>query len=78
MKVRLKVVCHELTKRTHWDRSKGFLGGVKLSPVTGVSEENKQFFEATPTGKIEFETINEAALAEFEPGGEYYVTIEKA
>lgn len=78
MATRLKVVCTELTQRVHWDKSKGFIGGVKMSPVTGSSEENKQFFEATPTGSIEFGTINEAALAEFQPGIEYYITIERA
>jgi len=77
MATRLKVVCNEKTQRVHWDRSKGFLGGVKLAPVTGGSEENKAFFEATPTGLIEFGTINETALAEFVPGVEYYVTIER-
>lgn len=78
MSTRLKVICTEKNKRVHWDQKKGFLGGVKLAPVTGPSDENKSFFEATPVGSIEFGTINETALAEFEPGYEYYVTIERA
>lgn len=77
MATRLKVICNELTKRVHWDKSKGFLGGVKLSPVSSGSDENKRFFEATPTGSMEFGTVNQDALAEFEPGAEYYVTIER-
>lgn len=78
MATRLKVICSEKRTRAHWDKSKGQLGGVILAPVSGGSDENKSFFEATPSGRIEFDTINAAALAEFEPGVEYYVTIEKA
>jgi hypothetical protein len=78
MATRLKVVCSEKRTRKHWDAKKGLLGGVTLNPVTGTSEENKSFFDATPSGEIKFDTVNGDALAEFEPGVEYYVTIEKA
>jgi hypothetical protein len=78
MATRLKVVCSEKRVRKHWDSKKGLLGGVILAPVTGSSPENQSFFEATPSGRIEFDTINEGALAEFEPGVSYYVTIERA
>lgn len=78
MATRLKVICSEKRVRKHWDVSKGLLGGVTLTPVVSGSEENKQFYEATPSGEFKFDTINSNALAEFEPGAEYYITIEKA
>lgn len=78
MTTRLKVTCYETTKTKHWDATKGFIGGVKLSPVVTGSDENNAFFEATPSGQIQFGTINEAVLAEFEPGKSYYVDISPA
>lgn len=53
-------------------------GTVKLSPVVGGSAENDSFFSATPWGEIRIGTVNEAALAQFEPGAEYYVDFNKA
>ena len=76
MSTRLKMVCSETRTRRHWQGT-GKTGGAILNAVTSGSEENKQFFEATPNGRMEFDTINEAALAMFEPGAEYYVTIER-
>ena len=75
MAVRLKFKVSEHTQRQHWN-GKGLLGSVKLSPVTGGSEENKAFYEATPGGSIDFSTINEAALKELPVGAEVYVTLE--
>lgn len=51
---------------------------VRLRAVTADSAENKQFFQATPSGTIELQTVNPAALAQFEQGAEYYVDFEKA
>lgn len=51
------------------------MGHVELFPVTGGSEENKTFFKYTPTGKIEFGSINKAALDSLPLGAEVYVTI---
>jgi hypothetical protein len=42
------------------------------------SEENKKFWEASPSGKIEFSTINEEAAKLFEFGREYYVIFRAA
>lgn len=74
-KLKFKVV--ERTERPRWN-GPGSIGGVKLAPVTGGSDENKSFYEATPSGSIQFDTINEAALAEFPVGAEVYVTVEIA
>lgn len=51
---------------------------VKFSPVTGGSEENKKFFKYTPGGTLEFNTVNEEAIAGLKLGGEYYLDIVPA
>lgn len=77
MRVRLKVVCHHVATSKPWRGSTAPpTGTVVLSPVHGGSAENDEFFAATPSGELRFNTVNEAALAGFEPGAEYYVTIE--
>lgn len=48
---------------------------VYLVPVYSGSEENKKFFAYTPGGQLNFNTLNEAAFAEFETGKEYYIDI---
>lgn len=42
------------------------------------SEENKQFFAASPSGEIKLGIVNQAAWPYFELDTEYYVTFEKA
>lgn len=49
--------------------------GVKMSVVGGTTEENEKFFKATPSGSLEFNSINMNAAKMFEPGKEYYVDI---
>jgi hypothetical protein len=46
---------------------------VLLFPVTTGSDENKEFYRATPAGKIELSTVNLAAGDQFVPGSEFYV-----
>ena len=59
----------------------GVQGGkaINMQPVYSQDpeHENKAFWEATPTGKIEM-TIKTDAAAQFEVGKEYYVTFEAA
>lgn len=78
MGVKLKVACVEIATRRAWHGSTGNVGAVKLQPVTSGSDENKAFYDATPSGQLEFATINQKALEQFEVGAEYYVTIERA
>lgn len=55
----------------------GNAGGTKVTlfPVMGQSEENKAFWQATPSGKIEMHISNPDAEFEF---GEYYIDFTKA
>ncbi|MCE5226833.1 MAG: hypothetical protein LLG05_13380 [Porphyromonadaceae bacterium] len=46
-----------------------------MSPVYSGSEENKQFFSATPSGDITFNTVNRDAADQIEQGKEYYIDI---
>ena len=51
---------------------------VHFSPVYSGSDENKEFFQATPGGQIAFYTVNQSALDQFEQGKEYYVDFTRA
>ena len=73
MTVRAKFIVQSITRTKHWDKSKGNISTIKLIPVTNGSEENKTFYEATPTGAIELGTVNIAAAEAFTLGEEYYV-----
>lgn len=70
--VRAKFVCESVAKTRYGHHT------VRLTPVTGDSEENKKFWKWTPTGSIEFGTINDEAVKQFEPGKEYYVDFTPA
>ena len=53
---------------------------VLLQPVysSDPSSENRRFWQASPTGKIELGTINPEAWQHFEMGKEYYVDFTPA
>lgn len=69
-KTRAKFRCVGVTKREHWDKSKGFLFAASLQPTTGGSPENDAFFASTPSGSIEISTVRED---HFQVGQDYYV-----
>lgn len=52
--------------------------GITLAPVCSGCEENKAFWKYTPSGKIEFSTINTEATKQFEVGKEFYVDFTPA
>lgn len=52
------------------------VGSVEIFPVTSGSDENKAFYAATPSGRCEFGTMNEAALNSLPLGAECLITIE--
>ncbi len=65
-----KLACLKL-ERVH-----GQTGGtIRLSPVTGNTLENKTFWQYTPSGTFEFNSINEEAFSYFRLGEEYRVEI---
>jgi hypothetical protein len=78
MTVRAKFKVTSITRREHWDKSKGEIQSIELQPVIGGSDENKEFYAATPTGSIKLDTINESAGKQFTLGGEFYVDFTPA
>lgn len=68
--VRAKFKCVEKTQTEMGEK-------IKLTPVTGGSKENENFFKWTPYGSIEIGTINEDAAKEFEVSKEYFVDFIK-
>ena len=77
MAVRAKFKVISIAKREHWnknpDGSIRTIDDIKLAPVTSGSEENKRFFNASPSGEITLGCLNPEASAQFEIGKEYYV-----
>lgn len=51
---------------------------IRMSPVTSGSDENKEFFKWTPTGRLEMGTVNAAAAEQFKPGAEFYIDFTAA
>ena len=78
MTVRAKFVVQSVTMTQHWDREKGHLATIRLAPVNSGSDENKKFYEATPSGHIELGTVNQDAAAQFVLGAEIYVDFTPA
>lgn len=75
MSTRAKFYCNSITKSLHWDGTKRNLFTTNFNPVMSTSDENKSFFAATPTGKLELGQFLEDA---FEVGKEYYIDISLA
>jgi len=76
--IRLKVRLDEQTNRMGGGMVDGkYQECLKVSvvfiPVGDDSPENKLFWDATPSGKIEFTYMNPEALEELVLGREYYV-----
>lgn len=56
---------------------------IELNPVVGTAEDDphyeeiKSFFAATPSGQLTMTVNNEVAAEQFQPGDEFYVSLEK-
>lgn len=73
MNVRAKFYVYSVTRTT------GGSVNVQLQPVTSGSEENKSFWQYTPSGKLEMNMNAGVAAADaFEPGQEYYIDFTPA
>jgi hypothetical protein len=80
---RIKMRLMRRSEYIYWGASSGAQPevGFEFGVVTARSEdseENKKFFAATPSGKMEFGTVNFSAAEGMEVGTEYYVDIIKA
>ena len=51
---------------------------LNFTPVSGDEGENKQFWDATPSGSLQLGVVNPEAWEHFELGGEYYLDFTKA
>lgn len=51
---------------------------IKFNVVVDGSPENKEFFKWTPSGQIEFGTLNRKAWEQFPLGAEMYVDFTEA
>jgi hypothetical protein len=51
---------------------------IVMSPVTATTEENKSFWQYTPSGSIKFNCVNTNAVEQFEVGKEYYIDFTPA
>lgn len=61
----------------------GWATRVKLQPIVPAddndphADEIKAFYEATPAGSFEATIRNELAAEQFQPGDEFYISLEK-
>lgn len=80
VRAKFKVARHEtsLGWNSETNRNDAKIGTVKLFPVTGDSDENKRFYQATPGGSIELSTVNTAVLDMLPLGAEVYVDFTPA
>ena len=70
-KVRAKFLCRSVV-----DRGTGV--AVNLEAVTQGSEENKAFWNATPSGQLSMFITNPDATRHFEAGKSYYIDFTPA
>jgi antitoxin component YwqK of YwqJK toxin-antitoxin module len=53
-------------------------GKLVFQPVVDGSQENKEFFKYTPSGKIEMQVVSDKVLDMMKPGEEYYIDFTPA
>jgi hypothetical protein len=64
--------------RAKFQVTKSDNGEIQMLPVYSGSEENKQFFAATPGGSVSMFCTNPGVTKFFEPGKAYYIDFTKA
>jgi len=75
MITRCKFVCNSVKKMKGWSGVSSFLYEAEFTAVSQGSEENKSFFQYTPSGHLSVGTYKEDV---FEVGKEYYLDITEA
>lgn len=75
--VRAKFKVTSITRQPGWSGAKE-VHTVELVPVVGGSEENMQFYAATPGGSIKLSVVHETVGKQFDLGDEFYVDFTKA
>jgi hypothetical protein len=73
MTMRAKFKVQSITQQAHWSQPGKSLYTLSLNPVTSGSDENKAFYEATPSGEIKLSVVNEEIGKQFPIGAEVYV-----
>jgi hypothetical protein len=73
--VRCKFICEAVEKRAAWNKPGVFVYTAKFGAVSDNSPENKEFFDATPCGRLEIGTYKDDL---FEPGKTYFLDISIA
>ena len=73
MFTRCKFICSKVTK-IHDSYRKRFTYEAEFSAVYDNSEENKKFFECTPSGNLKLGVYKEDL---FQPGNEYFLDISE-
>lgn len=69
---RCKFTCTSKREHKHWDRAKPNLYEYEFTAVTSGSNENSQFFAATPSGSLKVSTVLDGS---FEVGADYYLDL---
>lgn len=83
VRAKFRVDSIQINEQSVYDRAKREnitkqVATVRLSPVTGGSKENEEFYEATPGGQIVLAVLNMEAATLFEQGKQIFVDFSKA
>lgn len=75
--VRAKFICQRI-EETKYAGSKST--NIILTAVTPHNDNGSEekFWDYTPSGEIKLNTVNEAAVKQFEPGKKYYIDFTPA
>ena len=76
--IRCKFKVDRVTRTEGWNGGPDEVHEVQMTPVTDGSDENKQFFAATPGGQLVLSTVNANATKDLNPGDEYYLDLTPA
>lgn len=77
MATRAKFECEEVEELNDMDGNVS-QQNVRFHPVYSEAGENRDFWEATPSGAIQMTINNKQAFGEFKKGRQYYVDFTEA